>query len=87
MRENKNRRMLPEHKLNFSLCAPGPWEGPIGMERAVSAVELIARAESEAQAQTRAIVILFCLLVAHLVAWSIATDATYNSGPSNSMVQ
>jgi hypothetical protein len=27
--------MLPEHKLNFSLCARGPWEGPIGMETAV----------------------------------------------------
>ena len=28
--------MLPEHKLNFSLCARGPWEEPIGMETAVS---------------------------------------------------
>ena len=28
--------MLPEHKLNFSLYARGPWEGPIGMETAVA---------------------------------------------------
>ena len=28
--------MLPEHKLNFSLYARGPWEGPIGMETAVN---------------------------------------------------
>jgi hypothetical protein len=30
--------VLPEHKLNFSLCAPGPWEGPIGIKRAVVSI-------------------------------------------------
>jgi hypothetical protein len=35
LRENKNRHLLPDYKLNLSLCAPGQWEGPIGMERAV----------------------------------------------------